>query len=48
MPQTVPFYFMNLMSGLVLTFAIAMYLSATIMLPSITSLMVARNTTMRT
>ncbi|YP_004021593.1 Atp8p (mitochondrion) [Candida jiufengensis] len=43
MPQLVPFYFMNLLTGGVLAISLVLYFVATILLPNILRLLIARN-----
>ncbi|YP_008475034.1 ATP synthase F0 subunit 8 (mitochondrion) [Candida oxycetoniae] len=42
MPQLVPFYFMNLLTGGILILSLIIYIVATIILPNILRLLVAR------
>ncbi|CAK9442410.1 unnamed protein product (mitochondrion) [Lodderomyces beijingensis] len=43
MPQLIPFYFMNLLTGGILGISILLYYVATILLPNILRLLIARN-----
>nr|YP_008578731.1 ATP synthase F0 subunit 8 [Candida prachuapensis]AGW07381.1 ATP synthase F0 subunit 8 [Candida prachuapensis] len=47
MPQTVPFYWMNLLTGGMAMFTLLVYMVSTIMLPNMLRLLVARAMMMR-
>ena len=43
MPQLVPFYFMNLLTGGILAISLLLYFVATYLVPNILRLLIARN-----
>nr|YP_008474915.1 ATP synthase F0 subunit 8 [Candida tetrigidarum]AGS44171.1 ATP synthase F0 subunit 8 [Candida tetrigidarum] len=47
MPQLIPFYWMNLLTGGILVISLLIYLSATIILPNILRLLIARSIIIR-
>nr|YP_004733530.1 ATP synthase subunit 8 [Candida frijolesensis]YP_008475187.1 ATP synthase F0 subunit 8 [Candida labiduridarum]ADK72543.1 ATP synthase subunit 8 [Candida frijolesensis]AGS44499.1 ATP synthase F0 subunit 8 [Candida labiduridarum] len=47
MPQLIPFYWMNLLSFGILALSILLYLTATIILPNILRLLIARSIIIR-
>nr|YP_003433766.1 Atp8p [Candida viswanathii]ABP03926.1 Atp8p [Candida viswanathii] len=47
MPQLVPFYWMNLLTGSIIAFTILIYIISTIILPNILRLLIARSIIIR-